>query len=198
MTLKRKMVKEFKKVKLPFKKDEEVKKELDDIALKLAEDTSLKDVKVFSHKDIIEALNKRKARVCWCCRSMNCLTKQKLSFKHKIAKAYVGKCKGKQLTFSELLKESKDNKPAESNTASTNIKPPTNTNYDSDASELGAAMNGMENYQNTQVEEFGYGHYSVDTSTTRIPVSPETIPSYEAYLKTANDPDEGCMICLQI
>ena len=90
-----KMVKEFKKVKLPFKKDEEVKKELDDIAFKLAEDTSLKDVKVYSHKDIIEALNKKKARVCWYCRSINCLIKQKLSLKHKIAKAYVGDCKGK-------------------------------------------------------------------------------------------------------
>ena len=56
-----KMSKEFKKVKLPFKEDDEVKKEIDNIALKLAEDTSLKDVKVYSHKDILEALNKRKA-----------------------------------------------------------------------------------------------------------------------------------------
>ena len=74
-----KMSSEFKKVKLPFKEDDEVKKEIDNIALKLAEDTSLKDVKVYSHKDILEALNKRKARICWCCRSMNCLTKHKLS-----------------------------------------------------------------------------------------------------------------------
>ena len=97
-----KLSKEFKKVKLTFKEDDEVKKEIDNIALKLAEDTSLKDDKVYSHKDTLEALNKRKAKMCWSCRSMNCLTKQKLCFKHKITKSYVGKCTGKQLTFNDL------------------------------------------------------------------------------------------------
>ena len=69
------------------------------------------------------------------------LIKQRLSTKHKLKRSYQGTCKGKQVTFGEFLSENKDNKTAESNTASTNIKPPTNTDYDSDASELEALMN---------------------------------------------------------
>ena len=64
----------------------------------------------------------------------------------------MGKCNGKQVTFSEFLKDNKDNKPAESNTASTNIKPPTVTNYDSDASDLESTMGGLDNYQAAQIE----------------------------------------------
>ena len=79
-------------------------------------------------------------------------------------KTFIGSCDGKQITFGEFLNANKDKKPAESNTASTSIKPPTITDYDSDTSELGAAMNIYDNFQTSVVEEFGYGHYSASAS----------------------------------
>jgi len=128
---------------------------------------------------------------------MNCLTKQKLCFKHKVVKTYVGKCTGKQLTFNDLLKESKDNKPAESNTATTNIKPPAETNDDSNASELNSALNEMDIYQTAELEEFGQGNYPVTMSTTQGRIFPETVPSYTSLQKTANVPDKNCLIFLK-
>ena len=114
-----------------------------------------------------------------------------------VEKSFLGSCDGKQITFGEFLNANKDKKPAESNTASTSIKPPTITEYDSDTAELGAAMNTYSNFQTSVAEEFGYGLYSASASVERIPVSPETIPDYSVYKRTANVPDKSCMICLK-
>ena len=79
----------------------------------------------------------KKLKSCWCCRSVNCYIKQKLSSKHKIQKRYALHCTGRQITFSELKEQikNKEASPAESNAASANVKPPTIANYDSYTSE---------------------------------------------------------------
>ena len=74
--------------------------------------------------NIPENLAQKKIRVCWCCRTVNCLIRQQLSYKHEIQKRYAPNCTGKQITFSELKEQvkNKEASPTESNTASANIK----------------------------------------------------------------------------
>ena len=99
--------------------------------------------------NIPENLAQKKIRVCWCCRTVNCLIRQQLSYKHEIQKRYAPNCTGKQITFSELKEQvkNKEASPTESNTASANIKPSAVTKHDSDAADLEFAMSKMNRYQ---------------------------------------------------
>ena len=58
--------------------DNKFKEKLNLIAVKLAEDLSLKDKEVYLHPDIKNACFKEKERVCWECAGINCYIKQQL------------------------------------------------------------------------------------------------------------------------
>ena len=190
--------KDFRKDKIPFKKDEDIKNEVTTIALKLAEDPSLSDAKVGLNKEIQDHLAQKKVRICWCCQSANCYCRQTLSNKHKLKKRYNDNCTGKQITFAELKDrvKTKVSSPTETNTAAANIKPATVTDYDSDAAELELAVSRMDKYQTERSEEFSFKD-CVASMSTKILVSIETIPDYATLAKTAHIADKHCIICLK-
>ena len=97
-----------------------------------------------------------------------------LSNKHKIQKRYANGCTGKQITFNELKEQVKEASTTESNTASTTIKPPVITNYDSDSSELGDDMAQFTSFQNNKNEEFGFKEF-ITGFTTRNNSCPRNI-----------------------
>ena len=106
--LQKELTSEYKKIKVNQKEDDDTKVEVDTLALKLAEDPANADKQVTSHEEIVKILKKKKKRVCWSCRRINCLTRQTCGNKLKLRKQYLGDCKGKPITF----KESKDSRPA--------------------------------------------------------------------------------------
>ena len=75
---------EFSKERKTVAVDNKFKEKLNLIAVKLADDVSLKDKEVYLHTDIKVACSEEKARVCWECAGINCYIKQQLCIKHKI------------------------------------------------------------------------------------------------------------------
>ena len=141
-------------------------------------------------------LAQKKVRTCWGCLSANCLTKQHISVKNKLKKRYVASCTGKRLTFEELKDQIKQASTTESSTASTTIRSPTVTNYDSDASLIGDDMANFNSFQSDKNEEFGFKENVADFST-KIPISKDTIPVYAQLKKTSKIADKHCTICLK-
>ena len=64
--------------------DNKFKEKLNGIAVKLADDATLKDKEVHLHADIKNACNAEQQRVCWESAGINCYIKQKLCHKHKV------------------------------------------------------------------------------------------------------------------
>ena len=115
---------DFKKYRVSFKEDNEIKKDVDTIAYKLAEDPANADLQVVNHEQIQSLLTKKKKKVCWSCRRPNCLSSQICSKKLKLKKRYIGKCDGKPITFKQL-KASRQNTPApKANESTARITPP--------------------------------------------------------------------------
>ena len=138
---------EFRKEKVSAAKDLAIKNEVTALATKLAEYPANKVAKVGLHKDIQALLKQKKVRVCWCCRSSNCLLRQDLSFKNKIKKRFSFSCKEKQISFEELPAQIKESK-TDSNTASANVKPPVIDSYDSDSANIDGIFTDMDKLQN--------------------------------------------------
>ena len=59
---------EVKKFSVTFKEDNAIRKEVDDLALKLAEDSANDNMIVTNHEQIKSLLAKKKKKVCWKCR----------------------------------------------------------------------------------------------------------------------------------
>ena len=77
---------------------------MNQIAVRLAQDESLKDQEVYLHEDIKAASIAEKEKGCWECAGINCLIKQNLCAKYKIKRQFDGNCKGKKATFGDLSK----------------------------------------------------------------------------------------------
>ena len=112
--------------------DNKFKEKLNLIAVKLADDVSLKDKEVYLHSDIKAACSTEKERVCWKCAGINCYIKQQLCIKHKIKRQFVGRCQGKKATFGDLSKYGVANVQTPAHSATTIPKPSVNVDYDSD------------------------------------------------------------------
>ena len=80
--------KNFSKEKISKMDDNAIQAEVDTLALKLAEDPANADAKVVLHDDIQALLKTKKKRVCWCCRTANCLIRQTISTKLKIRRKF--------------------------------------------------------------------------------------------------------------
>ena len=116
---------EYNKFKINNKEDNDFKKEVDNLALKLAENPANENLQVINHEEIASFLKSKNKRVCWSCRLTNCLTRQICSSKLKIKKRFLGKCEGKRITFKQL-KEQKPSTP----TATAQITTPAPANAD--------------------------------------------------------------------
>ena len=120
---------EYSKQQILAADDIALNKEVTDLAKKLAEDPQNADIKVYKHADIQALLKTKNKRVCWDCKSYNCMLKQTLSSKHNLNKRFLNECKGKQLSFKELADKLKVSS-TEANTASAQITTPAPVNYD--------------------------------------------------------------------
>jgi hypothetical protein len=182
--------KDFHKKKIDNKGDFALQKEIDTLALKLAENPANSDAKVMLHDDIVAFFKTKKKRVCWSCRLSNCFTKQTCSMKLKLHKKFTCKCKGKQITFKEL----KETKPL-SPTATAQITSPASADSDSDTDDIAHAFTDMSTPQ-TQNDEFGFRENVAEYTVDRI-VNEETIPKYEKLAETEIVADKCCLICLK-
>ena len=178
---------DYNKKKIDNNADQALQKEIDTLALKLAENPANADMKVHSHEEIANLMKMKKKRVCWSCRLANCLTKQICSTRLKLKKKFIGKCTGRQITFKEL-KESKPSTP----TATAQITPPAPADSDSDNDDIAQAISDM----NSQNAEFGYRDNVAEFSTDRV-VNEETVPKYEKLKETEFVADKYCLICLK-
>ena len=134
-------------------------------------------------------------KICWGCLSPNRFTRQQISKKLNLNTRKIQGCKGSgKVKFGEV-KDIKFIAP-EVSAASTYIKPPTTTNYDFDASGVEDDIANFNNYQCVENVDFGFSKNSADLST-KIPISEETIPSYEELKKTASIFYKHCIICLK-
>ena len=97
-----KLNKVYGKDKISYKDDTALMNKVISLGLKLADDPANNDIKVFTHKDIVELLKNEKKRACWSCHRFNCLLRQNCSQKLKMNKRFFGECTGKQQTFKEL------------------------------------------------------------------------------------------------
>merc|ERR1712105_488766 len=93
---------EVKKFSINFKEDNDLRKEVDELALKLAEDPTNDNVQVINHEQIKNLLAKKKKKVCWKCRRPNCLSMQICSRKFKLEKKFSGKCDTETVRTSTL------------------------------------------------------------------------------------------------
>ena len=98
----------YSKERLSAKDDKDLKTEVTTLATKLAEDPQNADAKIGLHKEIQALMKLKKRRVCWGCRSANCLTRQNLSNTHNIKKRFSFTWKGKQIAFKELADQIKE------------------------------------------------------------------------------------------
>ena len=74
--------------KVSEKEDSDHMAELRKVVDKLSKDEANKDMVIHDHPDIIKL--EEKARSCWSCGSINCLTKQLICSKQKIKRKYKG------------------------------------------------------------------------------------------------------------
>ena len=157
--------------------------------IKLAEDPANKDVKVFTHKDIVELLRKEKKRACWSCHRCNCFLKQTASQKLKMTKQYFGECKGKQATFEDLK-----NLAPEAKTAQVNI--PVFTDSDSENESFNNTFNVMNVMRETTeaANEFGFQEYMVGIESAITDIN---IPDFNELSKTEFVKDKYCAICMK-
>ena len=186
---------DYAKMRICAEDDNALNKEVTEIAKKLAEDPKNADIKVYKHADIQAFLKTKNKRVCWDCKSYNCMLKQTLSSKHHLNKRFLNNCKGKQLSFKELAENLKVSN-TETEAASAQITTPTPANYDPEEEEIAAIIASIEADNAAKENEFGYQNYSVEFSHD-VPITEDMIPVYAEYKKTATVPDKQCIICLK-
>ena len=87
---------------MPTVKDQENAKELAEGFVKLSNDSN-KDSTLFKEKGVSDLCREKQIRICGQCLTSNCHTKQVISTKNKMTKKFLADCKGKHLTFGEML-----------------------------------------------------------------------------------------------
>ena len=175
---------EVKKFKISFKEDNEIRKEVDTIALKVAEDPANDNLHVTNHEQIKNLLAKKKKKVCWKCRRPNCLSTQICSRKFKLEKKFNGKCDGKPITFKQLKanKDVTEEKPSpKANESTAKITPPATYGSDSDE-ECDSIINNM---MTERSEEFGINYYqNIAKFSIDGVITAENLPNYEMMAET--------------
>ena len=174
--------------------DNALNKEVTDLAKKLAENPQNADIKVYKHADIQALLKQKNKRVCWDCKSYNCMLKQTLSTKHNLNKRFLNDCKGKQISFKELTDRLKDPN-TEANNACAQIKTPAPVDH-SDEEHISDILSTLIAAQEEKEREFGYQEFTVEFSLD-VPITEDMIPVYAELEKTASVPDKQCIICLK-
>lgn len=183
---------EVKKFTVTFKEDNAIRKEVDDIALKLAEDPANDNMIVTNHEQIKSFLAKKKKKVCWRCRRQQCLTKQICSRKFKLEKKFDKHCDGKPLTFKQLKinKEGKPNPKANKSTAKFSPPPIYGSDSDEDADLI------INNMMTRRTEEFGNNYYeNIAGFSVEGVITAEDLPNFDKMAETEFVADKSCIIC---
>merc|ERR1712105_291157 len=186
---------EVKKFSVNFKEDNAIRKEVGELALKLAEDPTNDNMQVTNHEQIKNLLAKKKKKVCWKCRRQTCLTKQICSRKFKLEKKFDTKCYGKPTTFKQLKinKNVTEGKPSpKANESTAKITPPPTYGSDSDE-DTDLIINNM---VTNSSEEFGNNYYqNVAGFSIEGVITAEDLPNYDLMAETEFVADKSCIIC---
>ena len=181
---------ELKKYPVTFKEDNALRQEVDDLALKIAEDPANDNVIITNHEQIKSFLEKKKKKVCWKCRRQKCLSKQTASRKFKLEKKFDNKCDGKPLTFKQFKANNEGKPKAVESTAK--ITTPSISGSDSDE-DTDLIIN---NIRESRSEEFGDNYYqNVAGFSVEGVITAEDLPNYDVMALTEFVADKSCIIC---
>ena len=181
---------EVKKFTVSYKEDNGLRKEVDDLALKIGEDPANDNMIITNHEQIKSFLAKKKKKVCWRCRRQQCLPRQICSRKFKLEKKFDKHCDGKPLTFKQF-KLNKEGKPkAVESTAK--ITPPSISGSDSDE-DTDLIINKI---RESRSEEFGDNYYqNVAGFSVEGVITAEDLPKFDIMSLTEFIADKSCIIC---
>merc|ERR1712015_478976 len=179
--------KKFSNKKFDAEKDNKIKSQVIELALKVAENPANSDIQILKNKEILDLCKSLNARICWSCQSPNCYSKQMICNGLGVQKKYVGNCLGKPMTFKSLKA-----REAGANTATAQINVPATADSESEGEDF---FNDHYATNSDNEDRSFYAEHLVAGFTLDYELTEETLPNYDEMELTEDVPDKECIVC---
>merc|ERR1712015_290189 len=179
--------KKFSNKKFDAEKDNKIKSQVIELALKVAENPANSDIQILKNKEILDLCKSLNAKICWSCQGPNCYSKQMICNGLGVQKKYVGNCLGKPITFKGLKA-----REAGANTATAQINVPATADSESEGEEF---FNVHYATNSDNEDRTFYAEHMVAGFTLDYNITEETLPNYDEMMLTELVPDKECIIC---